>query len=185
MKKYILSLAAVFVSFAAAAPTTAHTVFTAESINLLLYKRANVSWDSLKAIIKESEGLVLTNYNCAAGYATIGYGHLNTERYSAISQEQADKMLQDDLFYGVDFLRKHTKLKGNRLKAISKFVYAFGTYKLWKSNLFKLIKAENFGTEFDAEYVKWCKINNRENSHLKKARLIELQLFHSQDAYIN
>ena len=185
MKKYILISAAVLMSFTAAAPSVAYNPSNTKLlINSILYNQSAISWDSLKNTIKGTEGLVLTNYNCAAGYATIGYGHLNTEMYSVISQEQAEKMLQDDLFYGRDFLKKHTNLKGNRLKAISKFVYAFGTYKLWKSKLFKLIKAENFGPEFDIEYMKWCKINGRENSYLKKARVFELQLFHSQDKYL-
>lgn len=141
-----------------------------------------ISWDSLKNTIKKTEGLVLTPYHCAAGYSTIGYGHLNTEKFKFITKTQAEVLLHKDLSYGVAYLQEHTTLKGNRLKALSKFVYAFGTSKFQRSRLFKLIKKENFGPEFDKEYLKWCKIKGKKNPYLLKARIFELRLFHSQES---
>ena len=49
-------------------------------------------------LIKKFEGCRLTAYKCAAGVPTIGYGHTaGVKMGQAITQEQADRYLKDDL----------------------------------------------------------------------------------------
>ena len=52
-------------------------------------------------LIKEFEGLSLKPYKCVAGVWTIGYGHTKgvSENTSAITEQQAEQLLRDDIRY--------------------------------------------------------------------------------------
>ncbi len=139
-----------------------------------------ITWDSIMSVIKKSESLQLDPYVCPAGYWTVGYGHLITSQdqylMNGITKKQADSLLRKDLGYCENFVKKHLKLKGNQLKAISLFCFAFGSAKLYRSTMYKKIKA---GEPIDDEIVKWCKLNGRKSKRLLKARQLELALYNS------
>jgi GH24 family phage-related lysozyme (muramidase) len=140
------------------------------------------TWDSLITRIKSREGLMLEPYNCAAGYRTIGYGHLITERDSAllggITEKQADSLLRHDLNYSKRWVKKNLKLKGTKLIAITNFCFAFGTSKLYRSTLYKKIQNKE---KIDKEILRWVNIGGSPNSNLQEEREFELWLYTVND----
>ncbi len=140
------------------------------------------TWDSLVTRIKSREGLILEPYKCAAGYMTIGYGHLITERDSVllggITEKQADSLLRKDLNYSKKWVKKNLKLKGTKLIAITNFCFAFGTSKLHRSTLYKRIQK---GEKIDEEILRWVKINGSTNPNLQEEREFELWLYTAND----
>jgi GH24 family phage-related lysozyme (muramidase) len=144
------------------------------------------TWDSLLARIKNREGLMLEPYNCAAGYQTIGYGHLITERDSTllggITEKQADSLLRKDLNYSKKWVKKNLKLKGTKLIAISNFCFAFGTSKLYRSTLYKKIQNKE---KINEEILRWVRINGSPNPNLQEEREFELWLYTANDKKTN
>ena len=140
------------------------------------------TWDSLITRIKSREGLMLEPYKCPAGYATIGYGHLITERDSSllggITEKQADSLLRQDLNYSKRWVKRNLKLKGTKLIAITNFCFAFGTSKLYRSTLYQ--KIQN-GEKIDNEILRWVNINGSPNKNLQEEREFELWLYSAND----
>lgn len=136
------------------------------------------TWDSLLTRIKSREGLMLEPYQCAAGYMTIGYGHLITQRDSAllggITEKQADSLLRKDLNYSKKWVKNNLKLKGTKLIAITNFCFAFGTSKLYRSTLYKKIQKND---KIDEEILRWVNINGSPNPTLQEEREFELWLY--------
>ncbi|WP_375563086.1 lysozyme [Bernardetia sp. OM2101] len=144
------------------------------------------TWDSLITRIKSREGLMLEPYNCAAGYQTIGYGHLITKRDSAllggITEKQADSLLLHDLNYSKRWVKKNLKLKGTKLIAITNFCFAFGTSKLYRSTLYKKIQNKE---KINEEILRWVNINGSPNPNLQEEREFELWLYTANDKKSN
>lgn len=144
------------------------------------------TWDSLITRIKSREGLMLEPYDCAAGYRTIGYGHLITERDSAllagITEKQADSLLRKDLNYSKKWVKKNLKLKGTKLIAITNFCFAFGTSKLYRSTLYKKIQNKE---KINEEILRWVNINGSPNPNLQEEREFELWLYTVNDTKHN
>jgi len=140
------------------------------------------TWDSLIHRIKSREGLRLEPYDCAAGYVTIGYGHLLTQNDSSlvagITEKQADSLLRKDLNYSKKWVKKNLKLKGTKLIAITNFCFAFGTSKLYRSTLYQKIQNKE---KINEEILRWVKINGSSNAHLKEEREFELWLYTAND----
>jgi GH24 family phage-related lysozyme (muramidase) len=148
--------------------------------------KIHYTWDSLLTRIKNREGLMLEPYNCAAGYQTIGYGHLITERDSAllggITERQADSLLNHDLNYSKKWVKKSLKLKGTKLIAITNFCFAFGTSKLYRSTLYKKIQKKE---KINEEILRWVNINGSPNPNLQEEREFELWLYTANDKKTN
>lgn len=92
-----------------------------------------------KNIIKHFEGCRLTAYKCPSGVWTIGWGHTaGVQKGQTITQEQADKYLEQDL----KIYEKHVmnivphKLNQNQFDALVSFCYNCGP-----GNLQKLVNA--------------------------------------------
>jgi len=139
-----------------------------------------VTWDSVEQLIKKGEGLALEPYICPGGYLTIGYGHLMTDKDSAllagIDKQQADSLLKADLKICKNWVQRNLNLSGNQLRAMTKFCFAFGTSKLGRSTLAKKIRK---GEKIDQEMLRWTNLNGRSSKRLREARLQELALYNS------
>jgi GH24 family phage-related lysozyme (muramidase) len=140
-----------------------------------------VTWDSVVNMVKRRESLQLKPYICPGGHLSIGYGHLITKGEeclkNGITEVQADSLLYNDMKYYRDWVQKTLKLKGNQLKAITHFCYAFGTTKLLKSALYDQIKAQE---PIDEQIVKWVNINKRPNASLLRQRNLELAWYNKK-----
>lgn len=73
---------------------------------LLLILLASVSFamdmDALVKHLKFEEGYNSTRYKCSMGYWTIGYGHRCSSKQSAITREQAERILMADIKIAMD-----------------------------------------------------------------------------------
>lgn len=85
--------------------------------------------------IKHAEGLKLTIYRCPAGQRTIGYGHClkKEERFTKITNEQADSLLRADFQERLNYLPE--KMAWNKRLAIAKFIFNVGIGAYDKSRL--------------------------------------------------
>ena len=83
-------------------------------------------------LIKEFEGLSLKPYKCVAGVWTIGYGHTKgvSENTSAITEQQAEQLLRDDLKYfeGLVNNKKNVpqNINQNQFDALVSFAFNLG-----------------------------------------------------------
>ena len=82
---------------------------------------------------KEFEGLVLTPYLCPALQKTIGYGHALKKKdkrfIKGITEEQADSILLTDIRSCITYTHNLTGLEGEKLLAISHFVFCYGSIR--------------------------------------------------------
>lgn len=146
----------------------------------------NYTWQHLINRIKKRENLELKSYICPAGFKTIGYGHtikkadrkhIKDIDVKGINSQQADSLLNKDLNYCKDWVKKTLHLEGHKLMAITNFCYAFGTTKLRKSQLYKNIKANK---SIDSEIRRWVHINGRAAKNLVREREFELALYNAK-----
>jgi lysozyme len=149
----------------------------------LLKTKSLITWDSVFNMVKRRESLQLKPYTCPGGYLSVGYGHVitKTEEYlkAGITEEQADSLLHNDMEYYKSWVQKKLKLKGNKLKAITHFCYAFGTTKLQKSELYKRIQS---GEAIEDEIIKWVNIKGKPNPSLLRQRKLELAWYNNKQA---
>ena len=110
------------------------------------------------AFIKKHEGFAGGKaYYCAAGYKTIGYGHVvkSNEHFKddRITRQEADRLLRSDLSKCIVLARKHTSgLTEHQLMAVAHFIFAKGIGSYLKSQL--KVKIDN-GESPDEEFRKW------------------------------
>lgn len=113
------------------------------------------------ALIRLFEGLSLFRYKDAAGYDTIGFGHLIVpgERFNEpLMPHEADSLLKKDvkrIERGVNKLVV-VPLFQNQFDAIVSFTFNLGEGNLRKSTLLKRVNAERHDL-VPAEFVKWVK----------------------------
>lgn len=84
--------------------------------------------------LKKKEGYCSKPTIACDGHLTIGYGHLikKGERFSYLSKEDADSLLREDLTKSVNFVKKETKLKGNKALAFGLLVFNIGGNRFLK-----------------------------------------------------
>ena len=116
--------------------------------------------DKAAAIIKQHEGCRLTVYKDAAGYPTIGYGHklLPGERFTTISQAQAEALLLADLgrIRAAVMPRVRVALMDNEWAAVLSFAFNVGDGAFGRSSLLKFLNVGNKAAAA-AEFMKWNK----------------------------
>ncbi|MBO4244131.1 MAG: lysozyme [Bacteroidales bacterium] len=118
------------------------------------------AFEQTVAFIKKHEGFAGGKaYYCAAGFKTIGYGHVvkSNEHFKddRITRKEADRLLRHDLMKCIALARKHTSgLNEHQLMAVAHFIFAKGIGSYLKSQL--KVKIDN-GECPDDEFRKWCK----------------------------
>lgn len=130
-------------------------------------------------LIKKYEGFRSRAYRCAAGVLTIGFGHTqNVKPTDVITQEQAEKLLIEDLKVCEDCINKTIKipLLQNQFDALVSFVYNVGCGNFIKSTLLKKIN-EGKISEAANEFQKWNKAGGKVLAGLAKRRNEEMELF--------
>lgn len=130
-------------------------------------------------IITTYEGLSLKAYLCPAGVWTIGYGHTDeVKRGDAITREQAESMLLDDLVLFEQAVRNGLEIEvnENQFSALVAFVYNVGAGAYEKSTLLRKINAGDF-VGASKEFARWNKAGGRVLPGLVKRRQAEMELF--------
>lgn len=140
------------------------------------------------AFIKKHEGFAGGKaYYCAAGYKTIGYGHVvkSNEHFKddRITRQEADRLLRSDLSKCIVLARKHTSgLTEHQLMAVAHFIFAKGIGSYLKSQL--KVKIDN-GESPDEEFRKWCKYHKPDGTlvtsqYSLNIRKWEIEMFNSE-----
>jgi lysozyme len=105
--------------------------------------------------IKPFEGFSPVPYVCPAGYWTIAYGQLCTKDHPRVTEPQGYAMLLASVpAYIAHTLRLSPVLSGDRLVAISSFIYNLGPTRYASSTLRHRVNSQDWG-EARREIRKW------------------------------
>lgn len=137
-----------------------------EAMRKIKYERY---YEQTIAFIKEHEGFAGgREYECAAGYRTIGYGHVikqNEIFAERISKKEADRLLRKDFDKALQLAKKHTNnLNDNQLFAIAHFIFAKGVGNFLRSRI--KIMIDNGESPIE-EFGKWCKYRKPDGTIVK------------------
>ena len=149
-------------------------------------KKWEANYEMTIEYIKEHEGFNNGRaYTCAAGYTTIGHGHVVKENEyfpEKISREYADRLVRQDFNMALKLVEMYSpNIHGNKKLAIAHFVYAKGIGNYLKSSL--KTKVDN-NEPIDDEIVKWCHYRNKNGKRVRsqysyEIRLWELKMYNS------
>lgn len=138
-------------------------------------------------LIKEFEGFRATKYICAAGYPTIGIGHVikKGENYDVITEAFAIELLRQDVRIAENYIRKLiTKpLTQCQYDALVSFTFNCGGGALQRSTLRAKINRGEFASAAD-EFLKWARGGGRILKGLLRRRKAERALFLADDAKV-
>jgi len=135
--------------------------------------------------LKYLEGFSSKVYKCIAGKKTIGYGHTlkEDEKFTTISQEKALKLLENDVNYFLQEIKKlieekqYNLLNENQICALIVFVFNIGVEYFSKSTLLKKLNAGKSLIDIASEFDKWVYVNKVKNLGLIMRRNAEKELF--------
>jgi len=132
--------------------------------------------------IKQFEGLELVSYQCQAGVWTIGYGTTGPEigPRMRITQEEADRLFEDDLSVFEQGVNNYLKVKVNQneFDALVSFAYNVGLGAFGSSTLLRLLNDNCSKQVIASEFLRWVKVQDGKISEgLKIRREKEKQLF--------
>ncbi len=134
-------------------------------------------------LIKYFEGFRDTPYKCAAGRATIGYGHLLkvNESYSYINITDAEKLLYQDLEVAEKAVCKYIRndVKDNQFSALVSFTYNLGAASLQRSTLRQKINYGSSSDEICDEFMRWVYSGGKKIKGLFERRYAESVMYHS------
>lgn len=134
-----------------------------------------------KDLIKEFEGLRLTQYKCSAGMPTIGYGHVirpNEQIASPITEAQAEALLDQDVKIAQSALHCycHVPLTPLQEAALISFIFNLGAGAFQASTLRqKLNRGEYIAVS--NEFSKWVHAGGVKLRGLVRRRAAERNLF--------
>src|SRR5699024_12084559 len=137
-------------------------------------------------LIKHFEGLKLKMYYCVAGFHTIGYGHKITASLEpelltkSITQEEAEKLLEEDLKYFEGYINEvskeyDVKLTQNQFDALCSFCFNLGSFK---DAMLQRFKAKDL-TAIGGSLILYNKAKGVPNEGLTRRRKAEQKLFFS------
>ncbi|QJE95231.1 lysozyme [Luteolibacter luteus] len=134
-------------------------------------------------LVKHFEGCYLTAYPDSVGVWTIGYGHTGlthedgtVKRGRTITQAEAEQLLQHDLDYFANRVRKGTTvpLSEDQFAALVSFDFNTGGYL--RSHLRKLLNRGDYAGAAE-QLLLWDKAGGRTLSGLTRRRRSERKLF--------
>lgn len=107
--------------------------------------------------IKEFEGYSSTAYTCAAGVATIGYGHTKGVRITDhCTNGEAEQWLREDLAPIEAYLNTIPEVDTQgKYDALCSFIFNLGMGNFKSSTLLKKIKAGAATEDIQAQFRRW------------------------------
>lgn len=175
--KYVLLLELLLIPSILSTKTNNYVRFKVEyEVQYETKKTKFGKYSDIASFIKKHEGLVLTPYYCPGNVITIGYGHSikQNEKLVKINENQADSILMKDIKLAEDFVKSRTNLSGNKLIAITHFVFCIGAGNFIKSSLYQDILNN---ADIENSLMKWCYIKGKYSNELKKQRDWELKKY--------
>ncbi len=133
------------------------------------------------SLIKQFEGFSSTVYRCAAGYPTIGYGHvLKADDHfdDGIDEQQAEILLRHDVQIAERAVLRliNVPLTDGQFSALVSFVFNLGGGALQRSTLRRKVNRQEH-IEVPAEFVRWVYAGGRKLPGLVKRRRCEARLY--------
>jgi lysozyme len=131
------------------------------------------------ALIKKWEGCRLTAYKDIVGVWTVGYGSTgpHVKQGLTLTQDQADKLLQDDLDRFEASVDKNAPTASqNQFDAMVSLAFNIGTGAFEKSTLLRKLKAGDTAGAADA-FLSWVNAGGRKVQGLVNRRADERRLF--------
>lgn len=133
------------------------------------------------ALLKEFEGFQATEYLCAAGVRTIGYGHVvrSCDTYTTpLSPAEAETLLAQDVqkFYGVLGRLIERPLAPHQTVALLSFVFNIGTMAFMRSTVRQVLNRYEDAC-VSAELQRWMYVKGRRCQGLWQRRQKESWLF--------
>lgn len=128
--------------------------------------------------LKKKEGYCSKPTIACDGHLTIGYGHLikKGEKFDYLSKQSAENLLREDLTKSIDFVKKETKLKGNKALAFGLLVFNIGG-----TNFLKYLKQDSLLKSSNIEKIKrYCHykvFKNGQHLTIKSKALLERREF--------
>lgn len=116
--------------------------------------------ESIKAFIRQCEGLRLTAYRCPSGVWTIGYGHTGADVTPGkrIIRAEAERLMEADLARFECELGAAiggVKLRQGQYDALLSFAYNVGMANLKASTLWRKVQADADDASIPAEFSRW------------------------------
>jgi len=144
-------------------------------------KRSGEATAIAKDLIKEFEGLRLTQYKCSGGMPTIGYGHVirkNEQVASPVTEAQAEALLDQDVKIVQAALRCycHVPLTPFQEAALISFIFNLGAGAFQSSTLRQKLNRSEYILAAD-EFPKWVHAGGRKLHGLVRRRAVERNLF--------
>ncbi len=132
-------------------------------------------------LIQHFEGFEPQLYRDAAGYWTIGYGHLVRERESfrnGITQAQATQLLQQDVRVAERAVSRLIKvpLTQSQFDALVSFTFNLGSGALQRSTLRRKVNGY-YHQEVPSEFLRWVWAGGRKLKELLRRRQAEAALY--------
>lgn len=134
-------------------------------------------------LIKEFEGFVPHIYKDAAGFPTIGYGHLILEHErkwfeNGISEEAAERLLAQDVRFAESAVLRLIKvpLTDGQFDALVSFTFNLGGGALQRSTLRRKVNREEH-TEVPEQFMRWVWAGGRRLKGLIRRREAEAQFY--------
>ena len=133
------------------------------------------------ALVKAFEGCKLDSYRCAAGVATIGYGHTGPDVRipMSITPERAEELLENDLRRfetGVEALTGGVPTDANQFSALVSLAFNIGLSALATSTVLKRHKLGNKMGAANA-ILMWNRGGGRVLAGLTRRREAERKLY--------
>lgn len=137
--------------------------------------------DATLALIKLYEGFSPDVYICAAGYPTIGYGHMvrEGENFSdGITQVWAEQLLRADVRVAERAVQRHitAPLTENQYGALVSFTYNLGGGALQRSTLRRVVNREGHA-DVPPQFMRWVYGRGRKLKGLVRRRAAEAELY--------
>lgn len=134
-----------------------------------------------REIAKPFEGLFLKPYHDPVGYPTVGYGHLlsyqkwaDLSQWSAVTQEEADRLLELDLIKARRGVLYNVKvpLNPNQEAALIDFAFNLGIGNLRISTLLKMLNRGEYESA-SGQFMRWNKAGGKVYRGLTRRRTAE------------
>lgn len=135
------------------------------------------------ALVKRFEGLRLEPYRDAAGFWTVGYGHLvsrdrGTTRPAVIDAEQAEALLAADLGRTARQVGRliRVPVEEGQYGALVSFAFNVGSAALAASTLLRKVNAEDHAA-VPGQFLRWTMAGGRKLPGLVRRRTAEAAMY--------